>query len=83
MAYVVKFSLSVDDIYKQLTEAEKVRFNELVFTNVQKMNKDIIIEAVAIEKPSYNKELYKKMSEDYDIDENGRLGGYEILRNFE
>ena len=50
MAYGVKVGIKAKDIYDRLTPAEKERFEEIIISDVDKTEDEVIITAIAIEK---------------------------------
>lgn len=49
MAYGVKVGIKAKDIYDRLTPAEKERFEEIIISDVDKTEDEVIITAIAIE----------------------------------
>ena len=63
MAYGVKVGIKAKDIYNRLTLAEKERFEEVVISDVNKIEDEVIITAIAIEKHNYDENKYKELAE--------------------
>lgn len=49
MAYGVKVGIKAKDIYDRLTLAEKERFEEVIISDVNKTEDEVIITTIAIE----------------------------------
>lgn len=61
MAYGVKVGIKAKDIYDRLTLAEKERFEEVIISDVNKTEDEVIITAIAIEKHNYDENKYKEL----------------------
>lgn len=75
MAYGVKVGIKAKDIYNRLTLAEKERFEEVVISDVNKIEDEVIITAIAIEKHNYDENKYKELvkKESYAMQNIGKM----------
>lgn len=63
MAYGVKVGIKAKDIYDILTPAEKERFEEIIISDVDKTEDEVVITVIAIEKHNYDENKYKELAE--------------------